>query len=708
MKHTVQLTLLLFVLAPALLAQQGLDTLSLKSIFYEPLLSGNRPEFAGFSPDLNHVYYQTNDSSEIEEELFRVRLNGKKSEEAPEEFERHFTVSPKGDQLVYEDDGDLWLADLDFERKRQLIESEEHTYNPRWSPEGDRIAYVEDGEVWMVNVQQFGLRQITHKKDSEPGYSIIGWAGDDKLVLSQTDRSDYREYHFPDYVNKYVQTGSTRRGIPNRILSVAYLDSNKVKLMFEGKEHLETSVSASGRYLAVDRTDAPMKRRIITVFDLEQPKSTQVFEDSTQGWIYSRNMDFAPEGDVLMFQSEKDGWNHIYTIDPDRSDLRQHTTGTFDIPWAQWADEQKIVFASTKVDPGERHLYTLNTRNDKIDRLTTQTGYRKYFALSRDKRHVVYWYTHFNEPFELYTLDLRKPKKEVRLTHTIPDRFNNIDWQREDYIRFTGRDGETELSMSVLEPLNMQPDETYPVVVFVHGAGSLQNVYKGWSDSYYREYMFHQFLNTRGYYVMEVDYRHSTGYGRTFREDVTNWMGKYETQDIVDGIEYLAERYAQADTSRVGIYGGSYGGFMALYATSTEPDYFDAAAALRAVTNWQNYYYTNPWYTWPRLGTPEADSANYARSSPITYVEDLTRPVLILHGLIDDNVGFQDAAQYVDKLVKAGNKEFEMMMYPSERHSFQEPTAWYDEYSRIFEFFNDHLGKPEFRSQDSDSTYSKS
>ncbi|HLR24933.1 MAG TPA: DUF2920 family protein, partial [Fodinibius sp.] len=283
------------------------------------------------------------------------------------------------------------------------------------------------------------------------------------------------------------------------------------------------------------------------------------------------------------------------------------------------------------------------------------------------------------------------PEEETRLTHTIPDRFNKIDWQKEDYIRFTGRDGSTKLSMSVLEPLDIQPGQEYPVVVFVHGAGSLQNVYKGWSSSYFREYMFHQYLTARGYYVMEVDYRHSTGYGRKFREDVTNWMGKYETRDIIDGINYLAEHYPQADTSNTGVYGGSYGGFMALYATSVAPDYFDAAAALRAVTNWENYYHTNPWYTLPRLGKPKADSVNYARSSPITYVDQLEQPVLILHGLIDNNVGFQDAAQYIDKLIQAGNKEFDMMMYPSERHSFEDPDAWYDEYSRIFGFFEEHL-----------------
>ena len=130
---------------------------------------------------------------------------------------------------------------------------------------------------------------------------------------------------------------------------------------------------------------------------------------------------------------------------------------------------------------------------------------------------------------------------------------------------------------------------------------------------------------------------------------------------------------------------------MALYTVSVSPEHFDAAAALRSVTNWENYYYTNPWYTYPRLGTPQADSVNYARSSPITYVDSLTKPVLILHGLIDNNVGFQDAAQYIEKLIQTGNTDFDMMMYPSERHSFRDPDSWFDEYRRIFEFFQEEL-----------------
>ncbi|SMO82004.1 S9 family peptidase [Fodinibius sediminis] len=691
MKYITNALLFILLLPGWSRAQSSIDTLSLRSLFYEPLLAGHRPDFTAFSPGAPRLYYEGNDSARIEDKYYSIALDGTDVRQAPDHFTPAFSASPDGKQLVYNHKDNIWIADAGFRNRRKLVSSPSSEREATWAPDSRRIAFIQDGEAWVLNMENSQLQQITHKKEEQPGYSIVGWAGPNKLILSQWDTSGYEAYYFPEYADQFVQAGETRRGIPRQILTLAYLDSVETEFVFKHKGYLNTSISITGRYLAIDERDAPMKRRTITVMDLQEQNSATVFSDSTRGWIYGTDLAFAPEGNRLMFLSEQDGWNHIYTVEPDGSDLRQHTAGNYEVPWAAWTGQGEILFASTRQDPGVRHVYTLDTATDEVERLTSRTGYRKNFQLSRTHNQLVYEYSYFNEPFELYALDLEHPGEEKRLTHTIPDRFKAIDWQKEDYLRFTGRDGSTELSMSVLEPLHKEPGKKYPVIVFVHGAGSLQNVYKGWSNSYYREYMFHQYLNARGYYVIEVDYRHSTGYGRQFREAVTNWMGKYESRDIIDGLHHLAGRYPQADTSSVGIYGGSYGGFMSLYATSVAPQYFDAAAALRAVTNWENYYHTNPWYTLPRLGTPEQDSTHYARSSPLTYVDQLEQPVLILHGLMDDNVGFQDAAQYIDELVQAGDKEFDMMMYPTERHSFEDPDAWFDEYRRIYDFFEDEL-----------------
>ncbi|MBI4535783.1 MAG: S9 family peptidase, partial [Ignavibacteriae bacterium] len=261
-----------------------------------------------------------------------------------------------------------------------------------------------------------------------------------------------------------------------------------------------------------------------------------------------------------------------------------------------------------------------------------------------------------------------------------------------EIVHFNSQDATT-IPAAIYKPEAIDTTRRYPCVVFVHGAGYLQNIYRGWSY-YYREYMFHTYLVNKGYVVFEVDYRGSAGYGRKYRTDVFMHLGGLDLQDELDGVEYL-KRLGYIDSTRLGLYGGSYGGFLPLMGLFTSPETYACAAVLRAVTSWENYYRHNPWYTGARLGTPEENPEAYRRSSPLTFADSLTKPLLILHGMVDDNVFFQDAVQLVEKLQKGG-KRFEMMMYPSEAHAFTQPESWYDEYRRIAEFFDRHL-QPEQR-----------
>lgn len=690
-KTSLSLLVLFFITSGLVQAQTPLDTLSLKSIFHEPYLPGNRPSLVSFSIDEKHVYYNWQEHSDSSNAMFQVDLKGKNTKKAPEDIVRSYTLSPDGKKVIYQKRGDIAIADADFKNERVIIASKGFDYNATWNSDGSEVAFIANGDVWIAGVKEPSIKQITSKKEDEPSYRIAEWSSTGKLLVVQNDNSDSREYYFPEYVGTYVKTGSTRRGIGSFILSVVNIKTGKITKLLDGKGFPRTDLSASGRYAALDLIDAPMKHRTLSIHDFKNDSTYIVFEDSTKGWLYGTSMEFAPKSDLLMIQSEKDGWNHIYTVHPDGTEMKQHTKGEYDIPFVEWLDSKSMVIATSENDPGDIQLYKLTLSSNKKEQLTKVEGYRDGFRLSPNKRYVAYNKTFFNEPADIYLVDIKNAGKEVQLSNTVPKGFSDMGWQKEDYVSFKSRDGKTKLSASILKPDVIDKVNGNPVVVFVHGAGSLQNVFKGFSFSYWREYMFNQYLNKKDYYVIEVDYRHSTGYGRKFREDVTGWMGKYETEDIEDGLAYLADNYAGADTSRVGVYGGSYGGFMALYTVSVSPEHFDAAAALRSVTNWENYYYTNPWYTYPRLGTPKADSANYARSSPITYADSLTKPVLLLHGLIDNNVGFQDAAQYIERLIQSGNENFDLMVYPSERHSFRDPDSWYDEYRRIFNFFEKHL-----------------
>ncbi len=672
-------------------AQQSLEELELRDLFEEPYLPGVRPEFINYSADLNSIFFSWNDSSYADTNTYRADLGGQSVKEAPEDVVTNYQLSPDQTSIVYTKNGKLILSDPDFRDKEVFIDARSGISSPAWSPDGSKISFTKNGEIWVASLEERALKQLTQNIAYGAVFDFERWVGNQRLLLRSTDDSNARTIYFPDYLGDFVSTGATTRGIPHTTFAIVELETGSIDTLLSDRNRSSTEASPSGRYVAVDYADPALKYRQLQVYDIDTGDMVVVFEDSTDGWLYNRYMEFNPEKDLLMFQSERDNWNHIYTVKPDGSEMKQHTFGEYDIPWAAWMDPFTVVYASSEIDPGIRHIYTVNVRNGDIRRLTERDVYRYQFSLRHDKQQLVYAKTYFNEPYDLYRLNLERPQQEVRLTRTVPERFKQIDWQEEDYIRFTGRDDETDLSMSVLYPPDFDSSKEYPVVVFFHGAGSLQNVYKGWSNNYWREYMFHQYLTMHGFVVIEVDFRHSTGYGRKFREDVTDWMGRYETIDTIDGLDWVQENIGGLDLDRVGTYGGSYGGFMALYATSNEPERFHAAAALRAVTNWRNYYYANPWYTKPRLGKPEEDPEHYDRSSPLTYAENMKHPVLILHGLIDDNVGFQDAVQYIEELIQTGHEDFHMMMYPSERHSFTEPAAWYDEYRRIFEFFENYL-----------------
>jgi dipeptidyl aminopeptidase/acylaminoacyl peptidase len=207
-------------------------------------------------------------------------------------------------------------------------------------------------------------------------------------------------------------------------------------------------------------------------------------------------------------------------------------------------------------------------------------------------------------------------------------------------------------------------------------------VHKWWSQ-YFREYMFHNMLVDNGYTVLDIDYRASAGYGRDWRTGIYRFMGGKDLTDNVDGAKYLVESQG-IDPKKIGIYGGSYGGFITLMAMFTKPDVFAAGAALRPVTDWAAY---NHGYTANILNEPQTDSIAYRKSSPIYYADGLKGNLLICHGMVDVNVHYQDAVRLSQRLIELKKNNWELASYPMEDHGFVEPSSWMDEYKRIFKLF---------------------
>jgi dipeptidyl aminopeptidase/acylaminoacyl peptidase len=238
-----------------------------------------------------------------------------------------------------------------------------------------------------------------------------------------------------------------------------------------------------------------------------------------------------------------------------------------------------------------------------------------------------------------------------------------------------------------------QPEETKAnkaAVIFVHGAGYLQNAHNYWSN-YHREYMFHNLLTDLGYTVLDIDYRGSDGYGREVRTGIYRFMGGKDLSDHIDGKKVLVDKYG-IDPNRVGIYGGSYGGFITLMAMLTTPKEFASGAALRSVTDWAHY---NHGYTGNILNFPETDPIAFQKSSPIYYADKLEGNLLMLHGMVDDNVEYKDIVRISQRFIELGKKNWSLASFPVEAHGFRETYSWIDEYSRILQLFEATIGKKE-------------
>ncbi|NIP82365.1 MAG: prolyl oligopeptidase family serine peptidase, partial [Gemmatimonadetes bacterium] len=334
--------------------------------------------------------------------------------------------------------------------------------------------------------------------------------------------------------------------------------------------------------------------------------------------------------------------------------------------------------------PHEYHFYHMPLAGGERVRITDHPGiYDVTPSPEGDRLAVVY--STANRPPELYVMRNRRGSPMTRVTDSPTEEWKGFGWIEPEIVAFEAADG-ARVPARIYRPADLGAEPNGAGVIFVHGAGYLQNVHRGWS-SYYREYMFHHLLAARGYTVLDIDYRGSAGYGRDWRTAIYRHMGGKDLSDQVDGARYLAEREG-VDPTRIGIYGGSYGGFITLMALFTEAERFAAGAALRSVTDWAHY---NHWYTSRILNQPQDDDEAYRRSSPIYFAEGLEDPLLIAHGMVDTNVHFQDVVRLAQRLIELGKEDWELAVYPVEGHGFVEPASWTDEYRRILELFETHL-----------------
>jgi len=426
---------------------------------------------------------------------------------------------------------------------------------------------------------------------------------------------------------------------------------------------------------AVDNKD-----RCLVSIDPHSARVSSEHRLTDPGWINWDYNEFGwlPGTGRLWLLSEQSGYSHLY-VTSGNGRVRALTRGQWEVSAPQLL-QGNFFFLCNRASPAAYEVCRVPAAGGDVREVSASDGGIEDFVLSPDGTQLLVRHSASYLPPQLALVGadgLLQP-----LTDTRSDAYRQYEWLEPEYVDIPSRHGAGSIAGKYYGPKILEPGRRYPIVLFVHGAGYLQNVTRRYPN-YFREQMFHNLLVQRGYIVLDLDYRASKGYGRDWRTAIYRQMGHPELEDYLDGIEWLVME-KQGAREKVGIYGGSYGGFMAFMALFREPGVFKAGAALRPVADWRHYNHS---YTSNILNTPEIDPEAYLKSSPIEYAAGLQGHLLIAHGMIDDNVFYQDSVLLAQRLIELRKDKWEMASYPLERHGYVHADSWYDQYRRVLELF---------------------
>ena len=476
-----------------------------------------------------------------------------------------------------------------------------------------------------------------------------------------------------------------------------YLEAYDKSKTIERKDKLivvqEPVYSENGSYAISEIRSQDNKDRWIVSLNLEKGTFQELDHQHDEAWIggpgipsnsYGRGtLGFLGDNETIYFQSEATGYSHLYTYNLKSKKKIQLTKGNWEVRDVTLAKDKKSFYlTTTTTHPGNRDFYKMEVSNPVLQPILTKDGAHEV-SLSPDENTLLVRYSYKNKPWELYVAPNKKNTTLNQITASTTENFKSYKWREPEVITFKAQDG-TDVYARLYKPETSNANKA--AILFVHGAGYLQNAHNYWS-TYHREYMFHNLLTDLGYTVLDIDYRASDGYGRDFRTGIYRFMGGKDLSDQIDGKNYLVKNVG-IDANKIGIYGGSYGGFITLMGMLTTPGEFASGAALRSVTDWAHY---NHGYTGNILNFPETDPEAYKKSSPIYFADNLQGKLLMLHGMVDDNVEYKDIVRLSQRFIELGKKNWSLSSFPVEAHGFKETYSWVDEYSRILDLFNSTL-----------------
>lgn len=620
--------------------------------------------------------------------------------------------SPKGNRSILPLAGDLYLLEGDGPPTR-LTETEAPEIDPQFGPDGNRVAFVREGDLHVINLDSRDEIRLTEGAtdgltnglaefiaQEELGRSTGFWWSPDgsRIVYQETD-----ERHIPEYVIVYqgdAEVGSESHRYPfagaaNAKVRLGVVDSWGGETRWidasddedRGEVYLARVDWEDDAHLLVQILPRDQQSLRLVRVDVDSGDRTTLLEETSACWVNLHDdLSIVPNTGELLWANERSGFKHLILLDHDGRPIRSLTSGEWPVDAVVHLDPRRreVWFLAGRESPLRRDLYRVSLDGGPIERISNGRGSCSDAVVSPDGNHVILTTSTLSRPPCTNLCD-RSGKVLATLGDAGRDpKLDGLDLVSPQLTQFKNRSGDV-LFGAYYPPRTTEPGRKAPLIVLVYGGPHVQRVTDSWGLT---ADLTAQFLSSRGFAVWKCDNRGSSRRGLAFEAALNRRMGTVEVNDQVDGVRFVAAAYPEADTTRVGLTGGSYGGYMTIRGLLLAPETFQAGVAIAPVTDWDGY---DTGYTERYMGTPANNEDGYAESTVLDKAAQLEGQLMIIHGLLDENVHYRHSARFMAALIRAG-KRFESLPIPDERHSTRRRENRRAILDRTAAFFEGHLG----------------
>jgi dipeptidyl-peptidase-4 len=737
--RTLSLWLLVTVLFAAVSQNAAAEALTLERIFASPALEGAQPRSLEIAPDGSRVtFLRGKDEDRDRLDLWEFNLadratrvlvdsaallteEGELSDEEKARRERQRIAQFSGivdyqwtkdaSALLFPLGGDVYLYTLAAGEARQVTETKAFETDPKLSPGGRYVSFIRDRDLFVVELSSGSETALTddgegtvsngmaefvaqEEMDRDTGYwwspdeRHIAYLRVDNAAVPLEQRYEVLGSEILVREQRYPAAGTNNAAVSLFVVDVESGVTRELRISGDGDFYLpRVTWLPNGRHIAVQRQSRDQQELVLLVFDIATGEPREVLAEHAETFINLHDdLRFLEHSAQFLWSSERPGYRHLYLYGLDGAEVRQLTRGDWEVTELEAVDEAGgwVYFTGTREGPGQRHLYRVPLAGGEVRQLTRRTG--KHDVQMAESGHAyVDSFSSGRQPTQVSVHDAGGKRLAWLSENAVSGDHPYAPYLagHGDRVRGTlsARDGQS-LHWQLMRPTDFDPGRRYPVIVRVYGGPTVQIVTDSWSW----KLLVEQFWVQQGYLVFTLDNRGVQHYGKAFQKPVYKRLGVVDTEDQLRGVEWLKQQ-GYVDGERIGVFGWSYGGYLTLMAMMQSPGTFAAGVAVAPVTDWALY---DTHYTERYMGTPQADAEAYRLGDVLTYAGQLSDPLLLVHGMADDNVLFTHTTRLMESLQQAAIP-FELMTYPGGKHSLVGENIRVHVYRTITDFFNRHL-----------------